>query len=182
MTNVCGATWTWVGAAPWVTRPWQASSNASPPLWTCPGLLWPRDSSTVCSPGSQVQTHTYTQMSPSLHISLHRLSCSVCPCVSSGLRELRVTGLSWSCLSALVSPTLPYLRLLDLRWCEGITDSQIKEIITPPGQLIVVVTCILLGCTKVIFCPALDPYQWEAGDRDLLPACSEQVDSWAPVL
>ena len=52
----------------------------------------------------------------------------------SGLRELSVTGLSWSCLSALVSPALPYLRLLDLRWCEGLKDTQIKEIITPPGQ------------------------------------------------
>lgn len=51
-----------------------------------------------------------------------------------GLRELRVTGLSWSCLSALVSPTLPCLRLLDLRWCEGIKDAQIKEIVCPPGE------------------------------------------------
>lgn len=46
-----------------------------------------------------------------------------------------MTGLSWSSLSALVSPTLPCLRLLDLRWCEGIKDAQIKEIICPPGQL-----------------------------------------------
>lgn len=55
-------------------------------------------------------------------------------CVCSGLRELRLTGLSWSCLSALVSPTLPYLRLLDLRWCEGLKDTHIKEIISPPGS------------------------------------------------
>lgn len=55
---------------------------------------------------------------------------SVCP----GLRELRVTGLSWSCLSALVSPTLPCLRLLDLRWCDGIRDAQIKELVCPPGE------------------------------------------------
>nr|XP_061792053.1 lysine-specific demethylase 2A-like [Nerophis lumbriciformis] len=47
-----------------------------------------------------------------------------------GLRELRVAGLSWSCLSALVSPTLPHLRLLDLRWCEGIKDTQFKELLT----------------------------------------------------
>lgn len=45
-----------------------------------------------------------------------------------------MTGLSWSCLSALVSPTLPCLRLLDLRWCEGIKDMQIKEIVCPPGE------------------------------------------------
>lgn len=56
-----------------------------------------------------------------------------CLSVHSGLRELRVTGLSWSCLSALVSPTLPCLRLLDLRWCDGIRDAQIKEMVCPPG-------------------------------------------------
>lgn len=54
-------------------------------------------------------------------------------CFSVGLRELRVTGLPWSCLSALVSPTLPQLQLLDLRWCEGIKEAQIKDIIMPPG-------------------------------------------------
>lgn len=79
--------------------------------------------------------HVHTGLLPCLHVSLHRsLTLSARVCVSSGLRELRVTGLPWSCLSALVSPTLPYLWLLDLRWCEGITDSQIKEIITPPGR------------------------------------------------
>lgn len=55
---------------------------------------------------------------------------SFCP----GLRELRVTGLSWFCLSALASPTLPCLRLLDLRWCDGIRDAQIKELVLPPGE------------------------------------------------
>ncbi|XP_061534365.1 lysine (K)-specific demethylase 2Aa isoform X2 [Phycodurus eques] len=51
-----------------------------------------------------------------------------------GLRELRVAGLSWSCLSALVSPALPYLRLLDLRWCEGIKDTQFKELLSQHGS------------------------------------------------
>ncbi|XP_061628004.1 lysine (K)-specific demethylase 2Aa isoform X5 [Phyllopteryx taeniolatus] len=51
-----------------------------------------------------------------------------------GLRELRVAGLSWSCLSALVSPALPYLRLLDLRWCDGIKDTQFKELLTQHGS------------------------------------------------
>ena len=85
-------------------------------------------------PGTHTHTRTRTH-------AYHAVStCPITPyppiCLKNvpGLRELRVTGLSWSCLSALVSPTLPYLRLLDLRWCEGLKDAQIKEIILPPGQ------------------------------------------------
>nr|XP_057947286.1 lysine (K)-specific demethylase 2Aa [Doryrhamphus excisus] len=51
-----------------------------------------------------------------------------------GLRELRLAGLPWSSLSALASHVTPYLRLLDLRWCEGIKDAQIKELLTPHGS------------------------------------------------
>uniref|UniRef100_A0A672IA09 [histone H3]-dimethyl-L-lysine(36) demethylase n=1 Tax=Salarias fasciatus TaxID=181472 RepID=A0A672IA09_SALFA len=50
-----------------------------------------------------------------------------------GLRELRVSGLSWFCLSSMVSPSLPHLRLLDLRWCEGVGDAQIRDMVCPPG-------------------------------------------------
>lgn len=145
--SVCGAMWMWVAAALLLTSPWRASSNASPSPLTCPGPLWPRDSSTVCSPGSPVQTLSNTP--PYRHPVPACLSTptSLCLCVSLGLRELRVTGLSWSCLSALVSPTLPYLRLLDLRWCEGIKDAQIKEIITPSGEYQWKVIIQLLPCT-----------------------------------
>ncbi|KAF0037958.1 hypothetical protein F2P81_010832 [Scophthalmus maximus] len=45
----------------------------------------------------------------------------------------RCSPLSNQALAALVSPTLPHLRLLDLRWCEGLRDAQMKEIISPPG-------------------------------------------------
>uniref|UniRef100_A0A672IC96 [histone H3]-dimethyl-L-lysine(36) demethylase n=1 Tax=Salarias fasciatus TaxID=181472 RepID=A0A672IC96_SALFA len=51
-----------------------------------------------------------------------------------GLRELRVSGLSWFCLSSMVSPSLPHLRLLDLRWCEGVGDAQIRDMVCPPGS------------------------------------------------
>ncbi|KAM9817823.1 lysine-specific demethylase 2A-like isoform 8-T10 [Syngnathus typhle] len=51
-----------------------------------------------------------------------------------GLRELRLAGLSWPCLSALVSSTLPSLRLLDLRWCEGIKDTQFQELLSHHGS------------------------------------------------
>ncbi|XP_037110289.1 lysine (K)-specific demethylase 2Aa isoform X7 [Syngnathus acus] len=51
-----------------------------------------------------------------------------------GLRELRLAGLSWPCLSALVSSTLPSLRLLDLRWCEGIKDTQFQELLSYHGS------------------------------------------------
>lgn len=83
---------------------------------------------------------------PKANVSCPGVLLNLCLC--SGLRELSVTGLPWSCLSAMVSPTLPHLRLLDLRWCDGVTDAQIKEIITLPGQW-------LSGLSELCFTPLL---------------------------
>uniref|UniRef100_A0A6Q2YNP0 [histone H3]-dimethyl-L-lysine(36) demethylase n=1 Tax=Esox lucius TaxID=8010 RepID=A0A6Q2YNP0_ESOLU len=51
-----------------------------------------------------------------------------------GLKELKMIGCSWCSLSALSTPSLPCLRSLDLRWAEGVKDSQIRDLITPPGS------------------------------------------------
>ncbi|KAL4640613.1 lysine-specific demethylase 2A-like isoform X1 [Arapaima gigas] len=51
----------------------------------------------------------------------------------SGLRDLVLSGCSWLSISALSCSGCPLLRTLDLRWAEGIKDSQIRDIVTPPG-------------------------------------------------
>ncbi|XP_071361541.1 lysine (K)-specific demethylase 2Aa isoform X3 [Trachinotus anak] len=106
--------------------------------WSCDKRLWSHVDVSRCSPLSNQALAGIVKRQPtSLDLSWTPLAKRQLNCLLTrlpGLRELRVTGLSWSCLSALVSPTLPYLRLLDLRWCEGLNDAQIKEIITPPGS------------------------------------------------
>uniref|UniRef100_A0A1A7YQJ9 Ran GTPase-activating protein 1 n=3 Tax=Iconisemion striatum TaxID=60296 RepID=A0A1A7YQJ9_9TELE len=105
--------------------------------WTCDKRLWSHIDVSRCSPLSNQALAGIVKRQPvSLDLSWTPLARRQLNCLItrlSGLRELRVTGLPWSCLSALVSPTLPQLRLLDLRWCEGFSDPQIKELILPPG-------------------------------------------------
>ncbi|XP_069550638.1 lysine-specific demethylase 2A [Brachyistius frenatus] len=50
-----------------------------------------------------------------------------------GLKDLMVAGCSWSSISALCSSGCPLLRSLDLRYADGVKDSQIRELVTPPG-------------------------------------------------
>ncbi|XP_035856060.1 lysine (K)-specific demethylase 2Aa isoform X3 [Sander lucioperca] len=106
--------------------------------WSCDKRLWSHVDVSRCSPlSNQALAGIIKRQPTSLDLSWTPLAKRQLNCLLTrlpGLRELRVTGLSWSCLSAMVSPTLPYLRLLDLRWCEGVKDAQIKETITPPGS------------------------------------------------
>ncbi|XP_034036915.1 lysine-specific demethylase 2A isoform X2 [Thalassophryne amazonica] len=50
-----------------------------------------------------------------------------------GLKDLMLAGCSWSSISALCSSGCPLLRSLDLRHAGGVKDSQIRDLVTPPG-------------------------------------------------
>uniref|UniRef100_A0A8D3DGP8 [histone H3]-dimethyl-L-lysine(36) demethylase n=1 Tax=Scophthalmus maximus TaxID=52904 RepID=A0A8D3DGP8_SCOMX len=50
-----------------------------------------------------------------------------------GLKDLMVAGCSWSSISALCSSGCPLLRSLDLRYADGVKDSQIRDLVIPPG-------------------------------------------------
>lgn len=50
-----------------------------------------------------------------------------------GLKDLMLAGCSWSSISALCSSGCPLLRSLDLRYADGIKDTQIRDLVTPPG-------------------------------------------------
>ncbi|XP_028309141.1 lysine (K)-specific demethylase 2Aa isoform X2 [Gouania willdenowi] len=105
--------------------------------WSCDKRLWSHVDVSRCSPLSNQALAGIVKRQPSsLDLSWTPLAKRQLTCLLTrlpGLRELRVAGQSWTCLSAMVSPTLPHLRLLDLRWCEGVSDPQIKEMILPPG-------------------------------------------------
>ncbi|XP_034453454.1 lysine-specific demethylase 2A [Hippoglossus hippoglossus] len=49
------------------------------------------------------------------------------------LKDLMVAGCSWSSISALCSSGCPLLRSLDLRYADGVKDSQIRDLVSPPG-------------------------------------------------
>uniref|UniRef100_A0A8B9KCU1 [histone H3]-dimethyl-L-lysine(36) demethylase n=1 Tax=Astyanax mexicanus TaxID=7994 RepID=A0A8B9KCU1_ASTMX len=51
-----------------------------------------------------------------------------------GLKDLILSGCSSSCVSGLISQSLPCLRTLDLCWAEGVKESQLKDLISPPGS------------------------------------------------
>ncbi|XP_053179841.1 lysine-specific demethylase 2A [Scomber japonicus] len=50
-----------------------------------------------------------------------------------GLKDLMLSGCCWSSISALCSSSCPLLRSLDLRYADGVKDSQIRDLVTPPG-------------------------------------------------
>ncbi|KAK7930084.1 hypothetical protein WMY93_006479 [Mugilogobius chulae] len=105
--------------------------------WSCDKRLWTHMDISRCSALSNQALAGIVKRQPTaLDLSWTPVAKRQLNCLLTrlpGLRELSVAGLPWSCLSALVCPTLPCLRLLDLRWCEGIKDIQLKEIILPPG-------------------------------------------------
>lgn len=45
-----------------------------------------------------------------------------------------LAGCSWLSISALCSSGCPLLRSLDLRYADGVKDSQIRDLVTPPGE------------------------------------------------
>uniref|UniRef100_A0A8C6TSH5 [histone H3]-dimethyl-L-lysine(36) demethylase n=1 Tax=Neogobius melanostomus TaxID=47308 RepID=A0A8C6TSH5_9GOBI len=105
--------------------------------WSCDKRLWTHMDISRCSDISNQALAGIVKRQPTAldlswtPVAKRQLNCLITRL--PGLRELSVAGLSWSCLSALVCPSLPCLRLLDLRWCEGIRDIQLKEIIALQG-------------------------------------------------
>uniref|UniRef100_A0A8C6KJ30 [histone H3]-dimethyl-L-lysine(36) demethylase n=1 Tax=Nothobranchius furzeri TaxID=105023 RepID=A0A8C6KJ30_NOTFU len=51
-----------------------------------------------------------------------------------GLKDLMLAGCSWSSISALCSTGCPLLRSLDLRYADGVRDSQVRDLVTPLGE------------------------------------------------
>ncbi|XP_056288419.1 lysine-specific demethylase 2B isoform X1 [Pseudoliparis swirei] len=56
------------------------------------------------------------------------------------LRVLLLSGCSWVAVSALCTSSCPLLRTLDVQWVEGLKDSQMRDLLSPPtdnrpGQL-----------------------------------------------
>uniref|UniRef100_A0A8C7GE54 [histone H3]-dimethyl-L-lysine(36) demethylase n=1 Tax=Oncorhynchus kisutch TaxID=8019 RepID=A0A8C7GE54_ONCKI len=124
--------------------------------WSCDKRLWSGvDVSRCPSLSSQAVQGIIKRQPTSLDLSwtpvskkqitllIHRLP---------GLKELMIAGCSWSSMSALSTPSLPCLRTLDLRWAEGVKDTQIRDLVIPPGHSRPLVPCVrsrLRGCVAL---------------------------------
>lgn len=74
----------------------------------------------------------YIKLQNPMSICVANIFFSLC---LSGLKDLIMSGCSSSSLLGLTSQSIPCLRTLDLCWAENVKDSQLKDLITPSGQL-----------------------------------------------
>ncbi|KAL4641716.1 lysine-specific demethylase 2A-like [Arapaima gigas] len=105
--------------------------------WSCDKRLWTRiDLSRCRSVSPQALSGIIKRQPVSLDLSWTTISKKQLSWLVSrlpGLKDLTLSGCSWSSVSALSSSSCPPLRSLDLRWTEGVKDSQIRDLLNPPG-------------------------------------------------
>ncbi|XP_051945104.1 lysine-specific demethylase 2A-like [Xyrauchen texanus] len=106
--------------------------------WGCDKRLWTRICLSRCrSISPQALTGIIKRQPVTLDLSWAKISKKQLSWLINrlpGLKDLVLSGCSWSSVSALSSPSCPLLRSLDLRWADGIKDSQIRELLNPPGS------------------------------------------------
>uniref|UniRef100_A0A8C9TKU6 [histone H3]-dimethyl-L-lysine(36) demethylase n=1 Tax=Scleropages formosus TaxID=113540 RepID=A0A8C9TKU6_SCLFO len=105
--------------------------------WSCDKRLWNRvDLSRCRSLSPQAMSGIVKRQPVTLDLSWSAVSKKQLTWLInrlSGLKDLMLSGCSWLSISALSCPSCPLLRTLDLRWADGVKDSQIRDIIAPPG-------------------------------------------------
>ncbi|XP_069047463.1 lysine-specific demethylase 2A isoform X2 [Lepisosteus oculatus] len=105
--------------------------------WTCDKRLWTRiDLSRCRSVSPQALSGIIKRQPIILDLSWTSISKKQLTWLINrlpGLKDLMLSGCSWSSVSALSTPSCPLLRTLDLRWAEGVRDTQIRDLIIPPG-------------------------------------------------
>nr|XP_006819064.1 PREDICTED: LOW QUALITY PROTEIN: lysine-specific demethylase 2A-like [Saccoglossus kowalevskii] len=106
--------------------------------WCCDKRLWNRLDLTRIAPITPSAMSGIIRRQPTsldlgyTNISKKQLSWLVNRLPS--LKELGLAGCSWSAVSALCTITCPLLKKLDLRWCEGIRESTIQDLLSPPSD------------------------------------------------
>ncbi|XP_023653161.1 lysine-specific demethylase 2A isoform X1 [Paramormyrops kingsleyae] len=105
--------------------------------WSCDKRLWTRIDLSWCKAISPQALSGIIKRQPvSLNLSGTLISKKQLTWLINrlpGLKDLMVSGCTWPAVSALSSPSCPPLRSLDLRWIEGVKDTQIRDLLNPPG-------------------------------------------------
>ncbi|XP_048476851.1 lysine-specific demethylase 2A [Rhincodon typus] len=110
--------------------------------WCCDKRLWTKINLSRCKSITPLALGGISKRLPvSLDLSWSNISRKQLTWLIDrlpGLKDLFLSGCSWSAISALSTSSCPLLRTLDLRWAEGLRDSQMRDLLcTPdkPGQL-----------------------------------------------
>lgn len=106
--------------------------------WGCDKRLWTRISLSCCqSISPQALSGIIKRQPVTLDLSWTTISKQQLSWLINrlaGLKDLVLSGCSWTTVSALSSLRCPLLRSLDLRWADGIKEPQIRELLSPPGS------------------------------------------------
>uniref|UniRef100_A0AAY5F0T2 [histone H3]-dimethyl-L-lysine(36) demethylase n=1 Tax=Electrophorus electricus TaxID=8005 RepID=A0AAY5F0T2_ELEEL len=106
--------------------------------WGCDKRLWTRISLSRCqSISPQALSGIIKRQPVTLDLSWTNISKKQLTWLINrlpGLKDLVLSGCTWASVSALSSPSCPLLRSLDLRWADGVKDTQIRELLNPPGS------------------------------------------------
>ncbi|XP_070573152.1 LOW QUALITY PROTEIN: lysine-specific demethylase 2B-like [Ptychodera flava] len=106
--------------------------------WCCDKRLWRRINLTRMTPISPLAMSGIIRRQPvSLDLGYTNISKKQLSWVVNrlpSLKELGLSGCSWAAVSALCTVSCPLLKSLDLRWVEGIRDSTIKDLLSPPAD------------------------------------------------
>ncbi|XP_078392793.1 lysine-specific demethylase 2A-like [Cetorhinus maximus] len=110
--------------------------------WCCDKRLWTKINLSRCKSITPLALGGISKRLPvSLDLSWSNISRKQLTWLINrlpGLKDLFLSGCSWSAISALSTSSCPLLRTLDLRWAEGLRDTQMRDLLcTPdkPGQL-----------------------------------------------
>ncbi|XP_060709408.1 lysine-specific demethylase 2A-like [Hemiscyllium ocellatum] len=110
--------------------------------WCCDKRLWTKINLSRCKAITPMALGGISKRLPvSLDLSWSNISRKQLSWLIDrlpGLKDLFLSGCSWSAISALSTSSCPLLRTLDLRWAEGLRDTQMRDLLcTPdkPGQL-----------------------------------------------
>ncbi|KAF7694804.1 lysine (K)-specific demethylase 2Ba isoform X2 [Silurus meridionalis] len=104
--------------------------------WCCDKRLWTKINLSRCKSITPLMLSGIIRRQPMMldlswtNISKKQLSWLINRL--PGLRVLILSGCSWAAVSALCTSSCPLLRSLDLQWVEGLRDTQIKDLLSPP--------------------------------------------------
>ncbi|KAM4707319.1 lysine-specific demethylase 2B isoform 2-T2 [Discoglossus pictus] len=104
--------------------------------WCCDKRLWTQIDLNRCKSVTPLMLSGIIRRQPvSLDLSWTNISKKQLSWLMNrlpALRNLNLSGCSWIAVSALCSSSCPLLRTLNVQWVEGLKDTQMRDLLSPP--------------------------------------------------